>query len=420
MVWETEGGISAYVGSPSNLDNYSEVLGWNPSTPQNICTYIVPFNSSDPTPTKGPSIYGITSTGTGNGTTIWFMSQDTNGGLPRLESFEPYDVGMNCSSTTPYQLSGAPSFTTYATLTNNWPNEIAADPNPSDPYIWATNTFGDLEGTSYIQSLSTTTGAVVHTYDYTPPNAYNEFQNPTNGVKYPWAYPWNIVADQNYVYAIDAGDADIIQIEKHGPAPNTVNIVPIPVTSDKTAGEGLALQNGKLYFTTDGSAGNVGVIDVGAWENASQACGSSNPNCAPLPTSATEYSGVLPAADSSGNGSLSDVAVAPGGELAITNYDKQVIRLIPTTSVLVPSSGASLSGTAATLDAFTYDPTASSVKFYLNGSLVATATLTLYGWLASWNSTTVADGNYSLTSTAYNSGGTALGSSSPVSIVVNN
>ena len=79
----------------------------------------------------------------------------------------------------------------------------------------------------------------------------------------------------------------------------------------------------------------------------------------------------------------------------------------PTTSVLVPSNGATLSGTAATLDASASN--AMSVEFRLfggvfgyNAPVLCTATPTIYGWLCGWNTTTVPNGSYVLVSEAFN------------------
>ena len=95
----------------------------------------------------------------------------------------------------------------------------------------------------------------------------------------------------------------------------------------------------------------------------------------------------------------------------------------PTTSVLIPANGATLSGTAATLDASASNAT--SVEFWIlggsygyTGKMIGTATLTLYGWVYSWNTTTVPNGSYALLSEAFNSAGTAF--SSGVSITVKN
>ena len=96
---------------------------------------------------------------------------------------------------------------------------------------------------------------------------------------------------------------------------------------------------------------------------------------------------------------------------------------VTTTSILIPSQGTALSGTAVTLDASASNAT--SVKFLLFGGtygysapLLCTAALTIYGWLCSWNTTTVPDGAYVLVSEAFNSAGSTF--SSGVSITVNN
>ena len=95
----------------------------------------------------------------------------------------------------------------------------------------------------------------------------------------------------------------------------------------------------------------------------------------------------------------------------------------PTTSVLIPASGATLSGTSATLDASASNAT--SVEFWIlggsygySGKMIGTATSSSYGWLYSWNTTTVPNGSYALLSEAFNSTTSAL--SAPISITVSN
>ena len=91
--------------------------------------------------------------------------------------------------------------------------------------------------------------------------------------------------------------------------------------------------------------------------------------------------------------------------------------------MLVPASGATLSGSTY-LDASASNAT--SVEFLLFGGtygydapVVCTATLSYYGWLCSWNTTTVPNGSYALVSKASGAGGAAFGGSA-VSITVNN
>ena len=95
----------------------------------------------------------------------------------------------------------------------------------------------------------------------------------------------------------------------------------------------------------------------------------------------------------------------------------------PSTNVVLPSNGATVSGTQVVLDAIA-SLGVTQVQFELtrgthNGSVVVTATPSLYGWLTEWDSSAVANGTYSLESIATSSGGQT--STSPgISITVNN
>jgi hypothetical protein len=109
------------------------------------------------------------------------------------------------------------------------------------------------------------------------------------------------------------------------------------------------------------------------------------------------------------NGTYTVVSYAsgPGGSMASSGVGIKVNNPVPTTSVLVPSKGTSLSGSTI-LDASASNAT--SVSFVLfggsygyNGQLLGTATLTPYGWIYTWNSTSVPNGSYTLCSLAANS-----------------
>jgi hypothetical protein len=95
--------------------------------------------------------------------------------------------------------------------------------------------------------------------------------------------------------------------------------------------------------------------------------------------------------------------------------------LSPSTSVLVPSSGATLSGSTV-LDAAASNAT--SVEFLLFGGtygysapVVCTATRTYYGWLCRRDTRTVPNGTYALVSEASGADGNAF---SKVTITVDN
>ena len=95
---------------------------------------------------------------------------------------------------------------------------------------------------------------------------------------------------------------------------------------------------------------------------------------------------------------------------------------LPTTSVLFPSSGATLSGSTL-LDASATNATSVEFRLFggsygLNAPVICTATPTYYGWLCSWNTTTVPNGSYFLASEAFGAGGSEF--SSGVSVTISN
>jgi len=144
----------------------------------------------------------------------------------------------------------------------------------------------------------------------------------------------------------------------------------------------------------------------------------------------------LRAQTSSGSADIEDIAASAAGAqdatasfstatdwyAAVGVFHTYGFQPLPTTSVIIPSNGATVSGVT------TFDATASnatSVEFRLfggsygySGPVICTATLTLYGWLCSRNTTTVANGSYVVLSEAFNSSGSAF--SSGVSITVHN
>jgi hypothetical protein len=118
------------------------------------------------------------------------------------------------------------------------------------------------------------------------------------------------------------------------------------------------------------------------------------------------------ASDTAGN-----TGYSPGIEVTVNNP-------APTTSVLIPSGGATVSGNAL-LDASASDPGGvAKVQFALTGgslnqAVLGTAVPTLYGYLFSFNTTTVANGTYTLESVASDTAGNT-GYSPGIEVTVNN
>jgi hypothetical protein len=126
-----------------------------------------------------------------------------------------------------------------------------------------------------------------------------------------------------------------------------------------------------------------------------------------------------------GSYKIDSVAYDTSGTVVYSNDVPVVVdNTPPLTGVIIPSSGATLSGNTD------FDASASDnfgvtkVEFHLTGgslsdNLIATAVPTIYGWLASWNSTTVSNGTYTLQSVAFDAAGNSTHSTG-VTMVVNN
>ncbi len=145
--------------------------------------------------------------------------------------------------------------------------------------------------------------------------------------------------------------------------------------------------------------------------------------CSATPTIYGWLCGWNTASVPNGSYSLVSEAFGAGGSTFSTGVSITVKNPVPATSILIPSKGATLSGTAATLDANASN--AASVEFLLfggsygfSGHLIGTATPTSYGWLDSWDTTTVPNGSYTLLSEASNSVGDAF--SAGVNVTINN
>jgi hypothetical protein len=124
------------------------------------------------------------------------------------------------------------------------------------------------------------------------------------------------------------------------------------------------------------------------------------------------------------NGSYTLVAQATGpGGSTDAGIAFKVNNPAPTTSIILPSAGATLSGSTY-LDATATNAT--SVEFLVfggsfgfNSPVACTATGTIYGWLCGWNTTSVPNsGSYTLVAQATGPGGTTY--SAGVKFTVNN
>jgi len=121
---------------------------------------------------------------------------------------------------------------------------------------------------------------------------------------------------------------------------------------------------------------------------------------------------------------ISVVSAALTLATAMSVLPVQVANAQPSnTTVVVPSANATVSGTSQILDALA-TLGATQVQYEITGgtltdSVIATARPTYYGWFAQWNTTTVANGTYTLQSVASYSGGVNA-TSAGISVTVDN
>lgn len=92
----------------------------------------------------------------------------------------------------------------------------------------------------------------------------------------------------------------------------------------------------------------------------------------------------------------------------------------PNSQVVIPATGATVSSTRVVLDA-SASAGVTQVRFELTGGtlndfVIATATPTIYGWIALWNSTTVVSGTYTLQSVATANGLSASSAGIPMTV----
>ena len=190
-----------------------------------------------------------------------------------------------------------------------------------------------------------------------------------------------------------------------------------PSTSVVLPSDG-TVASGKQYFDATATAGATQVqyqLTGGTLNNAV------------IATATPTLWGWLASCDSTtvpnGTYTLQSVATFPGGATVTSpGLTMTVSNPPPNSTIVVPSNGATISGVPG-FDALAF-PGVSTVHFVLTGgtlnqAVIATATPTLFGWLASWDSTTVPNGTYTLQSVASYAGG-VTGTSPGITITVSN
>lgn len=233
---------------------------------------------------------------------------------------------------------------------------------------------------------------------------------------YGWLAQWNttLVASAIYDLVSVATDSDgrtltsyVDRIQVDNPPPSTTILIP----SNGATLSGTSAVLDATASSPDGTPISVKFTGGGALNGVFGSLGTATPtlygyifvwNTTSVPNGTYTLQSLV--TDVAGNAEYS------------TGVSVTVANPTPTTAVLIPSSGASVSGTSSPLDA-TASANVTYVAFELSGGtingeqLIATAALTYYGWVVEWNTTSVPNGTYQLRSVAsyspYFSGGTS-------------
>jgi hypothetical protein len=185
---------------------------------------------------------------------------------------------------------------------------VTADPNGTT--LWMSGLFGEVDRVD-LQTGNTTR------YPLSPTNKY--YCVPTSGGCTPVAFPWQVVSDGAYAYAIDYGDDNLIRINE---TTGQIDETPMPVASDTEQGYGLTIvrlgTDTRLYFTLSqdaallttwafGMTTTFGWVDLTSWSAASS-----------QPSQAVVYTG-LDSTISSTPSDFRGISSGPTGDLAIAD-----------------------------------------------------------------------------------------------------
>jgi hypothetical protein len=173
-----------------------------------------------------------------------------------------------------------------------------------------------------------------------------------------------------------------------------------------------------LVFLGDAGASSSTGSEFWAFDaNGKTDCSGTPTVCSPLWTGAT--TGVVTGSPAIANGK---VYVTDNSFTFFATHLYAWVLPPPTTSVILPSNNAAVSGTqgldasaSAGVTQLQYELTGGT----LNHSVIATANLTDYGWTAAWDTTTVPNGVYTLQSVA-SYGGEVSGTSPGITVTVAN
>ena len=227
----------------------------------------------------------------------------------------------------------------------------------------------------------------------------------------PYSYIWNTstVVNGSYTWSARAYDA-AGNVGQSGAVSVTVANDTTPPTVSLTAPSNNATVSGTVTISASASD-NVAVSRVEFYLNGLLvSTDSAAPYSCIWNTSTVvngSYTWSARAYDAAGN-------VGQSGAVSVTVANDTTP---PTASLTAPGNNATVSGTVAISANASDNVAVSRVEFYQNGTLLSSGSVAPYSY--SWNTTTVANGAYTLTAKAYDAAGN-VGQSANIAVTVNN
>ena len=358
-------------------------------------------------PAAGATVSGATVTISANAsdnvgvTQIEFYRGTT---LITSDTTSPWAVTWNTTSLTngTYSLTAkaydAAGNTTTSTPVSVTVNNVIPDTTPPTVSLTAPTSGATLTGTATLTATASDNIGVAHVDFYDGTILLN------SDTTSPWTYSWNTAGVTNGSHSLTAKAYDAagntttssaVSVTVSNATTDTTK--PTVTLTAPTTGQTLS---GTVNITANASD-NVGVTRVDfvrgnttlgsdttapysyAWDTT----GSAN----------TTYTIKAKAYDAAGN-----IKVSSGAVVTVQNVSSDTTP--PTVSISTPASGATLSGTTTITASASDNIGVFRVEFYRGTTLIANDQ-TGPGWSTAWNTTTVANGTYTLTAKAFDAAG---------------
>ena len=364
-------------------------LQWNPSTDTSVTGYKVYYNAdSASTPFKG--------TGAVQGASPYDAKKVTTAGLTGLDPGRAYYFAV-----TAYNSTGTESL--YSNVVS------VAEATAPTVSITSPAANATISGTVSVNATATDNVGVTKVEYY----LNGTLKATDTATPYVYSLSTTALTSGTYTLVAKAYDAAGNIGQSSTVSVNVVNSDTTAPVVSMTAPTNNATVSGTTVLTATASD-NVGVSKVEFYRSGVLLTAT---NVAPYKYSWNttsvangSYTLVAKAYDNSAN-------VAQSANVTVTVNNIVADTTAPTVSVTAPANNATVSGTVAVTASASDNTGVSKVEFYVNGALKATDTASPFSY--SWNTTTGANGSYSITTKAYDAAGN-VGQSAAVTANVSN